>query len=104
MNMMPVASANSGKKVIANAMLELPSTSDPKPYLVSDDGEGSFHVVKVMDSTDVTAWKVKCGWRFGRSAYKREAQIPVDPLFSKMIWGRCLPVTRAANKAKWEAS
>ena len=72
---------------------------DANPYVISYDGEGSYHKVVIANTNDPSEWITKCGWRFAMSPHKRSKEVPEDLHFERLC-DRCLKQLRKDHMAR----
>ena len=73
------------------------ATTEPR-FFVSLSGV--WHETLPTDDLPSREWKAKgCGWRYGRSEFRRERIVPGD-VFFKLICDRCLPQLRKEHERR----
>ena len=70
-----------------------------EPYVISYDGEGSYHKVVIANTNDPSEWITKCGWRFAMSPHKRSKEVPEELHFERLC-DRCLRQLRKDHMAR----
>ena len=98
----------SEQKLMKEEMLKMDAEGDmrktfDKPYVVSDGGAGTYHLIRKWKPTTPRLWKVWCGWRFALSDHRWEERLPED-LSHDRTCGRCLPARRAEHELRDRAA
>ena len=73
------------------------SNSSWLPFVVSDDGLGSYHRTNNYLDGEARLMKTPCGWSYGASMFKRAAVLP-DTIFFENVCKRCLPQERERQR------